>query len=353
VQYLNRLSGDFPIFENTVGLRRNILILLLFPLFARSQDMHFSQFDGSLLNISPAFTGLFNGDFRLSSIYRGQWHTVPVSYSTFNLNGEAKIRPRLLIRDFIGAGFTFNSDRAGDANYGTTQFYLSGAYIFRFRGDSTFMLSLGASAGWCQLGFDYSKMTFDNQYDGLKYNPGLAAGEAFGWTQQNFMDFNGGAALSYAFRNRHRLQYGVGVYHIGSPVVSYQGNDISRLEYKMSHYASYTLPANEKSDVIFEALYSLQGKYYELVPNFMWKRYIERKENQAVLAGVSWRARDAIILRLGYHHRTLQSGLAYDINISRFTAATNRFGAIELFVNYVFRIHPSFVAKKRHCPFAL
>jgi type IX secretion system PorP/SprF family membrane protein len=319
----------------------------------RSQDIHFSQFDGSLLNISPGFTGLFNGDYRISTIYRSQWQTVPVSYSTFNLNGEARIKPRFILRDNIGIGFTFNSDQAGDANYGTTQFYGSGSYIFRFRGDSTFMVSVGASAGWCQVGFDFSKMTFDSQYDGIGYNRGISSGEAFGFTQRSFMDFNGGAAFTYAFRNRHKTQYGVGIYHIGSPVISYQGNDLSKLNYKMSHYLSYTIPVSDKSDITGEALYTLQGEYYEVVPHFSWKRYIERKENQAILFGACWRARDAIVLRVGYHHRTLQSGLAYDINISQFTAATNRRGAFEIFVNYVFKVAPSFVAKKRHCPFAI
>jgi type IX secretion system PorP/SprF family membrane protein len=342
------------LFETLLKLRLHIFrLLVFFAGCANSQDIHFSQFDGSLLNISPGFTGLFNGDFRISSIYRSQWQSVPVSYSTFNLNGEARLKPRFLTRDYVGAGFIFNSDRAGDANYGTTQFYFSGSYIFRFRGDSTFMIAIGSSAGWCQVGFDYSKMTFDSQYDGSRFNSGISAGESFRWTQSNFADINAGAAFTYAFTNRHRMQYGVGVYHISSPVISYQGNDLNRLDYKMSHFLSYTIPLNEKSDLTGEMLYTLQGKYYEAIPHLSWKRYIEKKENQAILAGVCWRARDAIVLRMGYHHRTLQTGIAYDINISKFTAATNRRGAFEIFVNYVFRLNPSFVAKKRHCPFLL
>ena len=52
---------------------------------AISQDIHFSQYNGSLLNANPAFTGFFDGDHRVGAIYRSQWQTVPVSYSTFSL----------------------------------------------------------------------------------------------------------------------------------------------------------------------------------------------------------------------------------------------------------------------------
>jgi hypothetical protein len=69
------------------------------------QDIHFSQFSGSLLNISPGYTGMFNGDYRLSAIYRSQWQSVPVSYSTFNMNGEIRVKPKKLNKDMLGFGF--------------------------------------------------------------------------------------------------------------------------------------------------------------------------------------------------------------------------------------------------------
>ena len=62
------------------------------------------------------------------------------------------------------------------------------------------------------------------------------------------------------------------------------------------------------------------------------------------------RARDAVVFRFGYTHKTLQSGIAYDINTSKFTAATNRRGAFEIFVNYVISRKPSNFVKKRVCP---
>src|SRR3954471_19404848 len=49
-----------------------------------AQDIHFSQFNRSPLNLNPANTGLFDGDFRFSGIHRNQWKSVTVPYKTFS-----------------------------------------------------------------------------------------------------------------------------------------------------------------------------------------------------------------------------------------------------------------------------
>lgn len=315
-----------------------------------SQDIHFSQFDGSLLNLTPGFTGFFNGDFRVGAIYRSQWQAVPVPYSTFSMNGEARIKPKQLVKDMVGLGLVFNNDKAGDTRYGTTQLYANGSYIFLGKPDSSLLLTLGMNIGWCQVGFDYDRMTFDNQYDGLNYNKNTATGENFDWSKFNYADINMGAGVQYILNQKHRFTVGLGFHHLTSPVITYQGNRLSRLDFKMTNYLSYSTPVAPKVDIIAEALISKQAKNYEIIPHSSLKYYFSRDDNKAVLGGLCFRTKDAIVLRFGYTHKTLQSGIAYDINVSKFTAATNRRGAFEIFVNYVIRRLPSSISKKRACP---
>ncbi len=314
------------------------------------QDIHFSQFNGSLLNLTPGFTGLFNGDFRVGAIYRSQWQAVPVPYSTFSMNGEARIKPKQLVKDMVGVGLVFNSDKAGDSRYGTTQLYANGSYIFLGKPDSTLLFTLGMNLGWCQVGFDYDKMTFDSQFDGVNYNKTTASGENFDWTKYNYADVNLGTGIQYILDNKHRFTVGLGFHHLTSPVITYQGNKLSKLDFKMTNYLSYSTPINQKVDVIAEALISKQAKNYEIIPHSSLKYYFNKDDNKAVLAGLCLRARDAVVFRFGYTHKTLQSGIAYDINTSKFTAATNRRGAFEIFVNYVISRKPSNFVKKRVCP---
>lgn len=314
------------------------------------QDIHFSQFDGSLLNVSPAFTGFFNGDYRVGCIYRSQWQTVPVPYSTISMSGEARIKPKSFINDMVGVGLTFNNDVAGDARYGTSQLYLSGSFIHSASKDSSLLLSFGLNAGFCSVGFDYNRMTFDNQYDGSQYTASIPTGERFDWTRYNYGDINLGAAFQYRLNYKHFFTLGMGFNHITNPVITYQGNQLSKLDFKTINYIKYSAILSAKTDIIVDAMINKQGKYYEIIPHSSVKYYFNRDNNKAVLAGLSLRARDAIIFRFGYHEKTLQSGIAYDINTSKFTAATNRRGAFEIFVNYIFKNQKAYTVKKRVCP---
>jgi type IX secretion system PorP/SprF family membrane protein len=339
--------------ERILSIKRHCKYFFLALVISRitfAQDIHFSQFDGSLLNISPAFTGFFNGDFRAGAIYRSQWQSVPVPYSTISASGEGRFRPANFKQDAVGLGITFNNDVAGDARYGITNLYLSGSYLNMLKADSSLWISFGMNAGWCQVGFDYNRMTFDNQYDGLSYNGGAASGEKFEWTRFNYADFNLGAAVYYRINRKHHFTFGTGFEHVTTPVITYQGNNQSKLDFKTIEYLRYTTILGEKADLIVDMMGNKQGKYYELIPHSSLKYYFSRDNNKAVLGGLSLRARDALIIRVGYTEKTLQSGIAYDINISKFSAATNRRGAFEIFVNYVFKKAPVYSVKKRVCP---
>ncbi|MGZ4090373.1 MAG: PorP/SprF family type IX secretion system membrane protein [Bacteroidia bacterium] len=326
-----------------------LFLVMCLSQFLFGQDIHFSQSDGSLLNNSPGFTGLFNGDYRVGAIFRSQWSSVPVPYTTFSMNGEARFKPKQFVKDMVGAGLLFNSDKAGDTRYKTTQVYASGSYIYSLA-DSSLMVSVGMNLGWCQVGFDYDRMTFDSQYDGLSYNQGLATGERFDWSKYNYADINLGSSFMYRLKNKYYFTYGLGMNHLSSPVITYQGSTVSKLDFKMSNYFRFVMPVGIKTDLVTELLYNRQGKYYELIPHASLKYYFNRDQNLAVLAGACLRARDAVIFRFGYTNKTLQSGIAYDINTSKFLAATNRRGAFEIFVNYIIKRQTSYTQKKRVCP---
>jgi type IX secretion system PorP/SprF family membrane protein len=326
------------------------VLLVCLALISGAQDIHFSQFTGSLLNLTPGFTGFYDGDYRVGAIYRSQWQSVPVRYNSFSMHGEKVISPLKLEKDLVGVGFTFNSDRAGDARYGTTQAYLSGSYIVRSFADTSIRLSIGASAGWNQVGFDYSKMTFDAQFDGEAYNHAMSSNERFGWTARNFLDLNFGFALQKKFENASTLSYGFGLFHLTRPNISYMGNDQSRLDLKWSNVITYNKPINTKIDLLGECLLSFQGKYVEIIPNLNIKYFFDRSENKAILGGLSVRANDALIVRMGYSNKLMNAGVSYDINLSHFTPATNRRGGFEIYIIQIINSQPAFVAKKRPCP---
>jgi Type IX secretion system membrane protein PorP/SprF len=57
------------------------------------------------------------------------------------------------------------------------------------------------------------------------------------------------------------------------------------------------------------------------------------------MAGVLYRANDAIVAEFGYRINSAVIGVSYDINTSALNKATNGNGGIELSLNYIFNSH--------------
>ena len=318
--------------------------------FLFSQDVHFSQYNGSLINLNPAFTGFFDGDFRLNGIYRSQWSSVPVPYKSFSLAGDARFKTKKMKSDCFGVGVMFNNDKSGDTYYGTNQLYLSGSYMHKLNKDSTLLWTTGLMAGISNVGFNYNRMTFDDQYQNNTYGSNNSTGESFSKNASTFGDFNFGTALQYAIKQRAFVQYGISYHHFTNPRLTFQNNNSIKIDAKLNNYLCFAYPVGAKTDIIAEILYTHQGKYNEFIPGAQAKFHLDEKTHQAVSVGLYYRAKDAVIARLGYQVKTLTAGVSYDVNTSKFIAATNRRGGFEIYVTYVFKKIIPFAPKTRVCP---
>ena len=295
---------------------------------------------------------MFNGDYRFNAIYRTQWQAVPVPYKTVGISADMRYRPQQLKSDCIGVGLQFNNDQAGDAYYTTNQIYLSGSYIHKLKKDSALLVSVGFNTGYSTTRFAYNRMTFDNQFDGYNYNNGSATGENFKSEKSGFTDFNIGMAFQYSFSQLTRLTYAFSFNHLTNPTITYQANTISKLDSKLGNYLAFEMPVTDNNKFIWmsELLYSHQGKYNEFIPGTNVKYMMNIENNNGVSLGLYLRTRDAVVARLGYTYKTTTAGMSYDMNTSKFIAATNRRGAFEIFVTHIIQRYRPFIAKKRVCP---
>ena len=334
---------------NDAGIRVLFLNLLLGLLcFSTSaQDIHFSQFYLAPVQYNCAETGIFNGDYRAGGAYRSQWSAVPVSYATTNLFGDFS---KSKGKDRLGMGFVFNHDVAGDSRYGTSQFYIPFAYHFNLSQDSNLFFGIGIQPGIANVGFRTNKLTFDSQYDGDAFNPGLSSGENFSVLRRTYFDINSGIRLQYNLRQRSSLIFGLAYSHFNKPKISFYKNDQIRLDPKLVSTFSFTYPIHRKVDLYIDGLLNSQGKYRELVSGLRLSYRMSETIRSAVNAGVFLRTKDAILVVAGLEHKQWTFGLNYDINTSKFIAATQRRGAIEFALIYVFAKEKLFVPKKRACP---
>ena len=317
---------------------------------ANSQDIHFSQYNGSVLNLNPAFTGLFDGDYRVNAIFRSQWTSVPVPYRTISIAADGRFKTKKMKSDCFGLGIYFNNDKAGDTYYNTTQLYLSGSYIHKLNKDSTLLWTTGITAGISNGAFNYNQMTFDDQYQSNTYNSSNGTGEAFAKNSTTFGDFNLGTALQYTLKQRTSVQYGISYHHFTNPTITYQNNTSVKVDAKLTNYVCFQYPVAPKLDLVVELLYSHQGKYNEIIPGTQLRFLLANKNHQSASIGLYYRTSDAAIARVGYQFKTLTAGMSYDINTSKFTAATNRNGAVEFYITYIFKKIIPFTPKTRVCP---
>ena len=100
----------------------------------QAQDIHFSQFYMSPLNLNPAMTGVMNCNHRFVANYRNQWSSIlkQNAYNTYSLSYDQKLPVGRY--DYFGIGGTLWGDKAGTSEFATLQARLSGSYAKKMGG---------------------------------------------------------------------------------------------------------------------------------------------------------------------------------------------------------------------------
>ena len=139
-----------------------VLLSCMWSVPLLGQDIHFSQFYMSPLNLNPALTGVMNCNARFVANYRNQWASILRSnaFNTYSASYDQKIPVGQY--DYFGVGGTLWGDVAGEANFQTLQARISGSYSRRMGGnrDLAHYLVFGADAGISQRSIDFLKLRF-------------------------------------------------------------------------------------------------------------------------------------------------------------------------------------------------
>jgi type IX secretion system PorP/SprF family membrane protein len=333
-------------------LKSSVLFLLLCaPQLGLAQDIHYSQFNASPKNLTPAQTGLFDGDWRFVGNYRSQWSAIPVPYKTFSLASDTRLKTKLK-NDIPAAGLIINTDQAGDSKFTTLQVLASGAYIKKLTKDSTQFLSLAIQPGFTTKSFNVNALTFDSQFNGDVYDKSLSSGENFSKTRIIYFELGGGIAYLWRKTPRKQVNIGVSALHLNRPKQSFFGDDAIKLDVKTCISGLAEFPVAEKIDVIPTFLYQSQGTFKETVVGGFGKYYLKPINGltTAVSLGAFYRLKDAFIVVANMDYKNFNVGISYDVNTSKLIAATNQRGGFEVSVIYIFKKVVPFIAKKRVCP---
>ncbi|MFN8285293.1 MAG: PorP/SprF family type IX secretion system membrane protein [Chitinophagales bacterium] len=313
-----------------------VLLLLLVTTGLRAQDIHFSQFNFSPLNQNPANTNLFDGDFRFVGNYKNQWPTVPVRFNTFSASAEMNFLT-LKNNDRLGGGLLFYFDRAGDSKFTSLNTALSVSYIKSLDKNNNHALSLGLQFGLINRSFNYTKLYFDNQWNGDTYDPTIAVDETFSKTKLNFFDLNAGIAYKWRKSERTNVTVGFGVSHLTRPKQTFFNDNSVKLDLRYTLNVRAQIKVAKRVDLVPEFLFQRQDTKQEFDLGLYAKYYLPVKipHTIALNLGAYSRIVDAGWLMAGMDFDNLQVNLSYDINFTKLTAATRYNGGFEASIIYI------------------
>lgn len=306
-----------------------ILALLFVGSVGYGQDIHFSQFMQSPMNLNPALVGCFDCEYRVIANHRHQWRSVTVPYVTYGVSADARNFNKI---DGLNTGISFYYDKAGDSRFTTLKVNLVGGY--RYVIDSVSSIAGGLSFGLTQRTIDYSDLQFDSQYNGFNYDSSLDNGESFARDSRLYLNLNLGAKYLWEKSARKRFRVGVSGFNLNTPKQSFFDDENIKLDRRYNFHADAQFAVAAKFDILPALMYSSQGTFKEFMIGGSAK-YIMINENgiyRAFRAGLYARAKDAGFISGGMDYDNWYFGISYDINYSNLTPASNYRGALELSV---------------------
>lgn len=308
------------------------ILLTLFALAAQSQDPHFSQFNSLVFHDNPASAGFSENRFRFSANTKIQWSSVTQPYQTYLAGFDFALIRRPSHLDMFGIGVDVMRDMAGDAQFGTTGFGVSLAYIKALNSFNNHFLSLGASFTFNQRSFNPDPLTFDNQFNGLYFDPSLPGGESFIDLSFWYPSFGAGVKYLNKFDSRHEFTGGLSLLNINKPPQSHFNNSDVRLDWRWVATASYRIAVANSREMIPEAYVSLQGVYREILIGAHYRliKDYNRYSYNAFSGGLFWRTGDALVLVAQMDYLRYRFGVSYDVNLSGLMPASNLQGGFEL-----------------------
>ncbi len=314
------------------------LIICISIFSAQAQDPHFSQFFASPLTLNPAFTGKFDGTWRLAANHRDQWPSIPKAYVTTSASIDFGImKSKIAEGDVFGVGISGVSDASANSqlklNYGS----ISLSYHKALDENGYNTIGAGFQGTYSSMTLDISKLTFESMLTQNGFTG--ASGEVLNnGNNQSYIDMNAGLLFSGSTNGVNNYYLGVSMYHINRPKVSFKDNNWY-LTGRVTVHGGGSFPLSESLSLNGSIIHQRQNKASETMLGAALNLGAgsDAEKPTSVYIGSWLRLNDAIIPYIGLEFGGLRIGASYDVNISSLKAATGNRGGSEISIIYIKR----------------
>ncbi|BAV04779.1 type IX secretion system membrane protein, PorP/SprF family [Filimonas lacunae] len=302
---------------------------LLFQKGAAQVDAHFTQYYVYPSWLNPALTGVFDGDYRVSGIYRSQWGNVSSPFTTTGLSGDIKTGKNLSI------GLQALVQRAGNGGYRYTTGAASVNYTgVRFGKSGYHRLNLALQAGFLSKRFDPAKFTFGEQWT----PGGIVNINSEVLTRNSATSFDAGAGMLYYDAEpgkKANVYAGFSVAHLTRPEDRFSASGNEKLPLRYNLHAGVKIVMSPAVTLTPNVLYLKQGSASEKAMGL----YAQMKAalETDFLVGVNYRIEDAVSPYVGFNYKSFVVGASYDVNISDLGKLAKGASSFELTLTYTGR----------------
>lgn len=313
------------------------IVMLCICNLSLAQDVHYSQRIAGDRQNNPSFTNKFKGNWQAMTVYRNQWQSIGVPFTSSSLFFTKQFTTSDPALTWFG-GLIYTNDKSGDAKLSMNHIGLNvGANYILNEDEFTFAFTNSFTA----KRFDQSGLTFPEQYDRNigGFNERLGSGENFQGEQLNYYDLGFGLTWQREVFENWKLTSGFSMLHLLEPKESFFETDNKKNRgYGIQLLAEHSLVSNIQ---LFPYLsYYRAGKASEtligssILFNTSSFGPIENiKPFLYLRTGIS-RLNDAVIIGSQADVGNFQIGASYDFNISELEIASNYQGGFEITLIY-------------------
>jgi type IX secretion system PorP/SprF family membrane protein len=295
-------------------------------------DPHFSQFYMFPTYLNPALTGAFDGNVRVTGIYRNQWANISSPFSTIGLSADFATAKNM------NFGASVLNQTAGDGGYNYTTAYGSAAFTgLRMGTDGMHRIVLALQGGVVSRNINPSKFRFGDQWNPITgYNPGNPTMDVITQTSSTVFDAAFGALYYDGRPNRKANFYaGASAAHLTQPDDPFSATGEAKLPMRFSAHAGLRINVNERFSITPNALYMRQAGSSETMVGAYAQMQVSPKSD--FMFGVNYRHQDAVAPYVGFALNSLVMGFSYDANISDLGRMAGGSNAFEFSITFVGR----------------
>ena len=315
----------------------------------QAQDLHNSLFYMNPLHMNPAFSGAFEGTYRIGGLYRDQGRAAIGSsaYSTPTIFVDA---PILMVgkRSWLGVGVLLFQDQAGDGQLRTSSLQLSGSLHLALDKKSKNIFSVGFQ--WGRVARSIRDLLSlrpadlidqeNRQVTSPMTQDALLQGTDSEEPMTDFNDFNIGFLFKSKVDKKTDFNIGLAASHITTPGTAYNfGNSSEQdLNMRFTAHAQLTNQLNDKWSIQPEIYFSNISPQTQFQLHG-WAGYMLKPEKNIQLNfGLGYRVADSGQVLLGLDYGDIKAALAYDITLSELSDVNSSQGGFEIAVYYIGKI---------------